>query len=350
MKIRKSFLMASLAIASISLSGCGEQQKQSVPDAVNVKVASFGTAGNVENRYSGTVEEDNATAASFAVMGTISAINVEVGEQVKRGQLIATLDATSLKSSHDAALSTLRQAEDAYDRMKQLHDNGSLPEIKWVEVESKLQQARSMEEIARKNLKDARLLAPASGMVSGKSVERGQNVIPGQQIVKISSVGVLKVSIPVPESDIAAIRRGQEMSISVDALGSQSLMGKVDEIGVVADPLSHTYNVKLKVMGDNGGLKPGMVAKVSATNGETSRAMTLPANIVQIDEHNRTFVWIASGGKATKRYIQTGEYTPNGVIVANGLTSTDKVIVEGQAKVCEGTKVHTMGNRNPNIE
>jgi len=339
MNIRQSLLLASVAIASVSLCGCGEQKKQSVPDAVNVRVASFGTAGNVENRYSGTVEEDNATAASFAVMGTVSSINVEVGQQVKRGQLIATLDATSLKSSYDAAVSTLKQAEDAYERMKQLHDNGSLPEIKWVEVQSKLQQAKSMEQIARKNLKDSRLLAPASGMVSEKSVERGQNVIPGQQIVRISSVGILKVSIPVPESDIAAIRRGQEMNISVDALGSQSFIGKVDEIGVVADPLSHTYNVKLRVIGDNGGLKPGMVAKASASTSNTSGSMTLPANIVQIDEHNRTFVWIASDDKASKRYIKTGEYTPDGVIVTSGLTSADKIIVEGQAKVCEGTKV-----------
>ena len=83
------------------------------------------------------------------------------------------LDATSVRSSYDAAKAALVQAEDAYRRMEELHAKGSLPEIKWVEVQSKLQQARSMEEMARKNLKDCKLYAPFSGVIADKSVEVG---------------------------------------------------------------------------------------------------------------------------------------------------------------------------------
>lgn len=332
--------MAIIAAAATSFCGCADKKTSAETSVVKVKTATFGNGGGVERRYSGTIEEDNATALSFSVMGTVKSVNIEVGQSVRRGQVIAALDASSLKSSHDAALSTLRQAQDAHDRMKQLHDNGSLPDIKWVEVESKLQQAKSMEEIARKNLADARLTAPVSGMVSAKNIEAGQNVIPGQTVVKIASMGALKASIAVPEGDIAAIKRGQTMTITVDALGQQAFQGKVDEIGVVADPLSHTYTVKLRITGNHGELKPGMVAKVAgATAGDTTANITLPANIVQIDETNRTFVWIADGGKASKRYVTTGEYTPDGVVVTSGITSADKVITEGQSKVCEGTRV-----------
>lgn len=101
-------------------------------------------------------------------MGTVKKIYVDLGERVTQGKLIAEIDPTSIRSSYDAAKSTLEQAEDAYKRMKLLHDKGSIAEMKWIEVQSKLQQARSMEEVARKNLKDCKLYAPYSGVISEK--------------------------------------------------------------------------------------------------------------------------------------------------------------------------------------
>lgn len=100
------------------------------------------------------------------------------GDRVAKGQLIATVDPFSMQSSYDAAKASLAQAEDAYRRMKELYDKGSLPEIKWVEVQSKLQQAKSMEEVARKNLDDCKLYAPFSGIISEKMAEVGQNIMP----------------------------------------------------------------------------------------------------------------------------------------------------------------------------
>ena len=101
-------------------------------------------------------------------------MNVRLGQHVSAGQLIATLDPTSMQNSHKVAHATLEQAEDASRRMKELHDKGSLPDMKWVEVQSKLEQARSMEQIARRNLDDCRLRAPFSGIIAEKSMETGK--------------------------------------------------------------------------------------------------------------------------------------------------------------------------------
>ena len=130
-------------------------------------------------RYSGTVEEQNGTPLSFSVAGTVQAVHVRLGQRVAAGQLIATLDDASLRNSHAAAQAALKQAEDAYRRMKELHDKGSLPDIKWVEVQSQVEQARSVEQIAAKNLRDCRLYAPYDGVIAAKNVEVGQNVVPG---------------------------------------------------------------------------------------------------------------------------------------------------------------------------
>lgn len=89
---------------------------------------------------------------------------------MRQGQLLATLDEVSMQNRYQAAKAALKQAEDAYQRMKELHEKGSLAEMKWVEVQSKLQQAQSMEAVARKNLTDCQLYAPFSGVIAEKSL------------------------------------------------------------------------------------------------------------------------------------------------------------------------------------
>ncbi len=91
-----------------------------------------------QRTYSGTVEEESGSAVSFSAAGTIRSLSVAEGQSVKKGQLIGVLDDASLRNAYDIAKATLDQARDAYERMKLLHDSNSLPEIKYVDVQSKL--------------------------------------------------------------------------------------------------------------------------------------------------------------------------------------------------------------------
>ena len=268
-------------------------------------------------------------------------VHIHLGQQVRAGQAIATLDPTNLQNHYDAAYATLKQAEDAYRRMKELHDKGSLPDIKWVEAESQLAQARSLEQIAAKQLKDCQLLAPSDGIIAEKNIEAGQNVLPGSPVAQLVNTSLLKIKIAVPETEISAISTGQNARISVSALGDKTFQGKVVEKGIVAHPLSRSYDVKLKVEGSHTELLPGMVADVSIRltgNGADSHCV-IPACIVQLDEKNKTFVWTVKGGKAHKQEIVCGEYRADGVTVLSGLSPNDRIITEGQQKVCEGTEV-----------
>lgn len=121
-----------------------------------------------EQNYVGTIEELYGSSLSFPIIGNVEKVLIQEGEPVKRGQLLAVLDKTSLQSTYDATHSSLLQAKDAYERMSKLYDNKSLPEIKWIEVQNSLQKAISMEEIAKKNLQDANLYAPFDGIISKK--------------------------------------------------------------------------------------------------------------------------------------------------------------------------------------
>ncbi len=350
---------AAIVLASSMLVGCGKKQDgQAKVEPVAVKEMTIGAASDAAAvsgyAYSGTVEEENGASLSFTTGGTILQLRVKVGDRVRRGQLIATVDPTQVRNSYDMARSTRLQAEDAYGRMKQLHDKGSLPEIKWVEAQSQLQQAVAAEGIAKKSLADCQLHAPFDGVISEKYAEVGQNAAPGVPIVKLVTTGTLNVMISVPEGDMASIRVGQRARIAVQALGGRQYEGRVVEKGVIADPVSRSYSVKIRVGETDHALLPGMVSQVSLgqlhaspAEGEAG-AIVIPARLVQLADDNSNFVWVDEGGKAARRAIVCGTYQSNGVTVVSGLKSGDKLIVEGQQKVSNGMKVKSEERRVKN--
>ena len=355
--------MAAMVLASSLVVSCGKKtDEQAKVEPVKVKEMIVGEGGLTANgsplgnaageaNYSGTVEEENGVALSFSMGGTIKQLRVKVGDHVRRGQLIASVDPTSTKNAFDMAHSTRQQAEDAFKRMKQLHDKGSLPDIKWVEAQSQLQQAISAENIARKNLGDCNLYAPFDGVISEKTAEIGQNAAPGMPIAKLVTTRVLNVKIAVPESEMAGIHVRQRAKIQVQALDGRWFDGYVIEKGVIADPITRSYSVKIRVEGAADGLLPGMVSNVSlakissavaasssnASSSNASSAIVIPASLVQLGDDNSYFVWVDEGGKAVRRTIVCGEYMSNGVSIVSGLKQGDQLIVEGQQKVCTGT-------------
>ena len=340
--MRKRIVIATLWLIPF-LTGCqGNEEKLKVHEPVKVKVVSVQTETYASpKRYSGTVEEKNGTSLSFATAGTVQTIHVRLGQQVNAGQLIATLDPTSTQNSYQAAQAVLEQAEDAYRRMKELHDKGSLPDMKWVEVQSKLEQARSMEQIAKRKLDDCKLYAPFPGIIAEKSMEAGENVAPGMSVARLVTASSLVVKISVPETEMSSVQTGQKAEVTIKSLEGETFIAQIIEKGVVANPLSRTYEVKLKLEKPDKAIMPGMVTEVSLQpyNTNPQNLCVIPAHIVQIDEHNQSFVWSVKDGKAHKSIIVCDEYMADGVIVSSGLSANDSIIVEGQQKVCEGTEV-----------
>src|SRR5574344_1926945 len=222
--------------ALIWISCSGKKDENQAIRAVPVKVVKVSESSYMNSRnYVGTVEAVSSSSLSFEVMGNVSKVFVTEGENVQKGKLLATLDKATLQNSYNASLASLKEAQDAYNRMKSLYDNGSLPEMKWVEVQSKLQQAVSMEQISRKSLKDAGLHAPFSGVISSKSIEPGMNVMPGIEVMQLADINTVNIKIAVPEKEISRVNKGQQAEVRVGALGDKLFTGVVSEKGIVAN-------------------------------------------------------------------------------------------------------------------
>ena len=324
----------------VALYSCGEKKQTAQEQTVRVKVQQILTeAVNGEQGFSGTIEESSGVSLSFATMGTIKRIYVNEGQMVGAGQLIAELDPTTLQNAYTISKTTLEQAQDTYNRMKELHDAGSLPEMQWISIENQLKSAKAQEAVARKSLGDTKLYAPSAGYISTKFAEVGENVSPGVPIAKLVNISNVKVKIAVPEDDIQRIAKSSSMKIVVPALGNREFSGHVTERGVSADPRSRTYEVKATVLNHDRKLLPGMICQVFTNYMQGTTGVFIPANLVQLDIDNKTFVWVVNGDKALKREITISNETAQGAQVSGGLSAGDKLIIAGQQKVSNGMKV-----------
>lgn len=339
--MNSKYFVAALA-APFILTACQDKAGNDSAESkvTKVKIMQVQSSSQTLNRrYSGTVEESTGTSLSFSVPGTVNKVYVKNGDRVVKGQIIASVDTTVIKSSYNAAKAALDQAQDAYNRLKLLHDEKSLADIKWVDIQSKLQQAKAMERMAEKNLRDCYLRAPFGGVIAEKKMETGQNVMPGIPVAKIVAMQQVKVKVSVPEDDIKDIKIGDKAMLSVLSAGEGFIEGSVVEKSVVANPLSRSYEVKVAVDNKDDMFLPGMVTDTYIIGGEGEECIILPANVVQIDENNNSFVWVNEGGKAGKRVITCGEYSAGGVVIDKGLSGGDEIIISGQQKVSEGSAI-----------
>ena len=145
-------------------------------------------------------------------------------------------------------------------------------------------------------------------------------------------------NISVPENEVADVKMGADVTVTVAALGGKSFSGKITEKGIAADPLAHTYKALARIENRQGELLPGMVCVVNMGNRNNSY-IVIPNSVVQVDYNGDYFVWLCCDGVAVKQTVSVGALSGNGVVISSGLAVGDKVIVEGASKVSENMKV-----------
>jgi RND family efflux transporter MFP subunit len=321
---------------------CGEKKENGVkaPTRVKTQIVSPAFADDAQT-YVGIVEEREGTAVSFTAMGVVKRVLVNEGQAVGRGQLIAEMDDTQARNLLSGSEAAMNQANDALERYKMLHDNGSLPEVQWVEIQSKVAQAKSQYEAAKKNLADCRLTAPVSGIIGKKLVGAGETAMPSQAVVTILDISSVKVKVAVPEAEISTINASTPSTIAVEAAQTTVSGGRIEK-GIQADALTHTYDVRINVPNGSRKLLPGMVASVrfTAEGSQSIAGKSLPVTAVQKAADGSLFVWTVAKDSTTHRSkVSIGTTNGNHVAITDGLNMGQRVVTEGYQKLSEGTKV-----------
>lgn len=332
-----------LVLSIMLLAACTKEKQTENTIAPKVEITEVKSVKTTSNlNYSGTIEPSQTIPLTFQTTGTVLQVLVNAGDAVHKGQLLATVDKTDAQSMYELSNAKYQQAMDAYKRLKEVHDKGSLSEIKWVEMQSNLQQAQSSVAIAKNNLKKCALYAPESGIIGHRNIEPGMsslgNPLSPLELIKIE---IVYVKIAVPENEIGKIRKGLKASFKVSALENQTFEGIVTNVGVVADQISRTYEVKITVKNPGLLLKPGMVCDVALNISVNKEVLAVSYQAVDKDKDNNSFVFVVDSKQKTakKRIVRIGDYQNDNIEVLSGLSAGEKVVCEGKQKLSDNCKI-----------
>jgi membrane fusion protein (multidrug efflux system) len=341
--IRIHLFLSLLGLAFIA-SGCASNASNNNDTAIKVEVEQVKVVdGSQTFAYSGTIEESETIPLSFSSLGTVSKVFVSEGAEVKKGQLLATLNNSTYQNAYAMAHATEQQAEDAYNRLTPMHKNGNLSDVKYFEVETGLQQAKAAAAIAKKSLDDCNLYATTDGFIGKRSIDPGMTTIPNLTSITIVKINKVFARVAVSEDEISLIQKGQKVNIKICALGTKNYNGVVEEIGVVADPIVHTYKIKIGIENTNHAIKPGMICNATIESPSMARGVVVPSRAVMVDEAGRNFVYtVSSQKKAIRKYVVTGDLLNSGIEVVEGLEVNEAVVVTGQHKLVDNASVQTV--------
>ncbi|MGV8829027.1 MAG: efflux RND transporter periplasmic adaptor subunit [Breznakibacter sp.] len=339
--MQRNFILVAIVVL---LAGCKEKIENVVKEqtAIRVKTQSVQTFNGLLNlRYSGTVEASQTIPLSFRSLGTVEQVLVQEGDAVRKGQLLASVDKADNQSVYNSSLAMYQQAKDAYDRLKQVYDNGSLPEVKWVEMETNMKKAQSQWEVAKSSLDKCNLYAPTNGVIGKRNIEPGQSAMSGFAPLELVKIEKVLVKISVPENEIGKLKKGISAGITISALNNRHFDGTISHVGVVADQFSRTYEVKITVENSELDIKPGMVCDVVLNTNDAKQVVLVPYNAVTKDDDGNTYVFVVtSNQKSVKKQIVTvGDYQSNGLEIIKGLTVDQVVVVEGKEKLMDNSLI-----------
>jgi RND family efflux transporter MFP subunit len=292
-------------------------------------------------RYYGVVVPYSSTPLSFQVPGLIQKIQVSEGEMVKKGQLLAEINKTSYQSAYQMSQAILLQTEDAFSRLKKVYDKGSLPEIKWQEVQSQLTQAKSANEIAKQSLENCDIRASNDGFIGERNIDVGATATPNYPAFILLNIHKVYVRISVSENEIIKFKKGQKAMINIPAIGSRSFEGYIDKIGVMANNLTKTYEVKICVLNEDLIIRPGMACHVQIDMTTSIPHITIPYKSIIQNDNKEVFVFKvdSKSHKVKKRKIETGSFRNNEIIVLSGLKVGDIIVTTGHQKLSDNSIV-----------
>lgn len=323
------------------LLGCEErkEQKQNCYSVIPIEYEVVGQSSEeVYRNYVGAVSSEVEIPLVFVYGGTLVELYVHNGQAVRQGDIIAKVDDTSAKSLHETALATLRQAQDGYERLKKVYDDGGISEVRWVQMETDLEKARQSEISTRKHLEQCTLYASQDGVISMDKHLVGENVSPMQTFCRIIDLRKMNVEFSVPEKEIQFVKKGDVAFADIPSLGLKNIELEVVDKSIVANFFGHTYDVKTRVVSDNAKeILPGMVAKIRMTATALS-GIVIPSSCVQTVADGIA-VWVVENGKAFRRNIVPSDFVKNGVIVKSGLNPGDTIVTAGYQKLYNGAKV-----------
>ncbi len=315
----------------------------------------------------GTFRAVHGIDVSPQVGGVVRSINFDSGQDVQKGQLLVQIDDTVEQADLKSNLATLRNAELALDRQRQLVTGGSTATANVDTALAARDSASAAADRTRALIAQKALAAPFEGRLGLRKIDAGQYVQPGTSIVTLQQLDPIDVDFPVPEQELSRVTVGQPIEIVVDAFMNKSFVGKVTSIDARVSIESRTILLRAQVANPRRDLRPGMFANVAVLVGEGKDVVTIPRTGVSYSLYGDTIYVVkpapqdpaaaqaspASGDQplvVERRVVKTGDTRGDRVAISDGVKSGERVVTEGQLKLQPNARVRvddTAGLKTP---
>ena len=283
--------------------------------------------------YTSTVQAYVKNNIAPQMTGRITKINVEIGDNVTKGQVLAEIDKASLLQ----AQLQLQNQEVELQRIKSLYEAGAISKSDFDAIELSYNVTKTQVENL---LENTILRSPVNGVVTARNYDVGDMYSMSAPIYTVEQIKPVKLLVAISESDYTKIKKGDSVEVSADALPDMTFYGKVEKIYPTIDPATRTFTVEVVIENNYATLRPGMFARVTVNFGINNNVVIPDVAVVKQQGSGERFVYVLNpDNTVTYQKIVLGRRMGSEYEVLEGLTDGAKIVTGGQIRLKDGVKV-----------
>ncbi len=283
--------------------------------------------------YSSTVQANIVNNIAPQTSNRIVKLNVEVGDFVSEGQILAEMDKASLRQAE----LKLKNDKQELERVEALLGEGGISQSDY----DALRLAYEVSETSYRNLLDNTVLrSPISGVVTARNYDRGDMYAMASPIYTVQQITPVKILLGVSETDYTRVHKGDKVSVTADALPGRTFTGSVARLYPVIDPSSHTFKVEVQIPNGDRLVRPGMYVRATVNMGDNDSIVVPDSAVVKQQGSGQRLVYVIDADNIVSVKIVTiGLHFGSSYEILSGLEEGDRVITGGQSALKSGIKV-----------
>ena len=336
----KQLILSAIALATIV--GCSDKEtKTTVEEARPVRVSILEEQTIAKTlEYKANLVADEQVFYAPATVGRIGKIYVEVGDRVKKDQLLVEMDPTNL---HQAEIQ-LKNIEAEYNRAVKLNETGSISKQNYDAAVTAYEVAKSNFDFLKENTK---MIAPFNGIITGKYFEDKELYSGGAfggaskpSIVSLEKIDIVKAYVTISEQYFTTIQKGTKVELTTNIYPGRTFAGTVNIVYPTIDPQSRTFTVEVTIPNSDEALRPGMYGTINFFVGETTSVVVPALAVLKLQGANNRYVFVEENGIAKRVDVKLGKRFEDQIeLISDQIKKGTRLIVAGQAKLVDGAKV-----------
>jgi RND family efflux transporter MFP subunit len=377
--LKKYSIMITIALSLILFLGsCGQSKKDTKDEniaKIPVEVARM-TSGPIESKlnFLGNISAVQEVKVYSTIPTRIISMKADVGDIVKKGQVLASVDNEKIRNAVvqaeaglESARAQYKNVESEWNRVNRLYQENAISKAQYDAATTQLEAARSAVKqleaglsTAKNQMDDSYITTPISGVVSARLLEEGDQAAPSIPIFSIVKMDQVKIQIDIVENQIDLVKIGQRAHIRVESFPNEVFEGKISKVNPTLNPATRTIGAEVLIDNPELKLRPGMFAKVEVVVNRHEKSLFVPKysilentrleylggeltnSTVKIDQ----YVFIIQDSIAYKRDIVTGIVDENKVEVLQGLKGNELLVITGQHNLLDSARVEIVADRS----